>query len=442
MEANNIVDSVRAGGVVGAGGAGFPTHVKLNCKVDMLVINAAECEPLIMVDQQLIESKTRDILSGVELVLKAVGARGAIMGIKSKHKKAVKALKSSLADFSNITIHELGDFYPAGDEQVLVFETTGRIVPEGGIPLAVGVVVINVETILNIYNSILGIPVTEKYVTVTGEVKNPMTVKVPIGSKVIDLIKLAGGTSLKDYMLLDGGPMMGKIIGSDSVVTKVTKGIIVLPPDHKIIISKTLNISHAIKRSMSACCQCRICTDMCPRFLLGHGIWPHMIMRAVAYGITSDSCAITSAMLCSECGVCDMFACPMGLPPRQINMAIKKQLAAGGYKNTHKNKPKEVSEFRDYRKIPVKKLIDRLDIKKWDKPAPLTKADYDPDGVDIRLSQHIGRPSVPIVAPGESVEKGQLIAKIQEGSLGCNMHASIKGKVKSVDKNSIVITRR
>ncbi len=440
MSATRIREMVKDAGVVGAGGAGFPTHVKLNADVDTIIVNGAECEPLLRVDQELMEKETDSLLNGLEFVRKATGAKQVIIALKSKYKKAVSKLNKSIKKHNNFSIYHLANYYPAGDEQQIVYDVLGRIIPEGGIPLMVGVVVINVETVINVDNAVKGLAVTDKYITISGAVKKPLTIQVPVGTMIKDVLPLTGGVSIDDFSLIDGGPMMGVIVSPNDVIRKTTKGILVLPGNHSIIINKAIPISTLVRRAMSVCCQCRACTDVCPRYLLGHAIEPHKIMRAVSYGIDTDSDTITQAMLCCECGACDTWGCSMGLSPRNINIEIKKELLKRNYKNTHKDSPEQTHQMRNYRKIPVKRLIHRLGVSEYDVQAAITGDKYIPERIEIPLIQHIGAPARAIVNVGESVERGQLIADIPEDSLGVRMHAGIKGIVKSVGE-SIVIER-
>ena len=439
MSAKRIREMVKKAGVVGAGGAGFPTHVKLDAQVDTVIVNGAECEPLLRVDQELMEKETARFLNGLEFVREATGAKELIIALKSKYKSVISTLEKDIKKHKGFTIFQLGDYYPAGDEQQMVYDVTGKIVPEGGIPLMAGVVVINVETVINIDNAIKDIPITDKYLTISGAVEKPLTILLPVGTKIKEILPLAG-LSIDDYTLIDGGPMMGKVVTPDDVVTKTTKGILVLPSNHSIIINKTIPISSSIKRGMSVCCQCRACTDVCPRYLLGHSIEPHKIMRAISYGLDSDSETITKAMLCCECGACDTWGCSMGLSPKNINIEIKKQLQKGNYKNTHKNSPEQTHLMREYRKIPVKRLIKRLGISEYNLAAPISEEKYIPEMIELPLKQHIGAPAQGIVKPGEIVQRGQIIAEIPEKSLGARIHASITGTIRSVGE-SIIIER-
>ncbi|AEE96027.1 4Fe-4S dicluster domain-containing protein [Mahella australiensis] len=439
MTDKQIQDMVFDAGVVGAGGAGFPTHVKINANADVVIVNGAECEPLIRVDQQLMAGKADEILQALQAVMISCHASKAYIGLKPKYKEAIHAVEQLLPHYDGIEISILRDVYPAGDEQILVYDITGRLVPEGGIPLMVGVVVVNVETLFNIYNAIHGLPLTEKFVTITGAVRDPITVRVPIGTSARDAISFAGGPLVEPFVVIDGGPMMGKLISySSAVVTKTTKSFIVLPSMHRLAIIKQERPGLAVKRGMASCCQCQECTDLCPRHLIGHSIEPHRTIRAVSHGVTTDSAAITTALLCSECGVCDMFACPLDLSPRHINIAIKEELAKRGFKNPHHNADLVAHPFRDGRLIPVERLIARLGLNQYNKPAPLIMDEQIVKRVSLPLKQSTGVAVTPLVNTGDRVKKGQLIGSVPEGQLGANLHASISGIVKAVGQEIVI----
>ena len=433
---DEIIAAVKAAGVVGAGGAGFPTHVKINASVDTVIVNGAECEPLLRAHQLLMASESSKLIVGLKTVMLATGARRGIIGLKHKYGEAVSALQAELkkANEQGIELAFLPDIYPAGDEQVLVHEVTGRIVPEGGIPLQVGVVVANVETLINVAEALAGKPVTEKYVTVTGAVSKPTTYKVPVGVAIGELIALAGGATVRDYAVIDGGPMMGKLTSIDQPVTKTTGGIIVLPREHSLICQKSTPWSAIANRAKAVCCNCRACTDVCPRHLLGHSLEPHRIMQAIGRGQYNEADVVTRALLCSECGACDTFGCTMGLSPRRVNAELKRQFGQARLKNPHNGKPQRPRDNRQYRLIPTKRLLYRLGLDKYDVKAPLRQEPVEANDVSILLSQHIGAPAKPIVKVGDRVAKGDLIAVIPDGAaVGVNLHASIAGQVYKVD---------
>ncbi len=442
--ADNIVEKVRAAGVIGAGGAGFPTHVKYSSKCQFVIANGAECEPLLGCDQALMATHPDRVIAGLELAMEAVGAEEGIIALKAKYKESISALEAALkGNGKRIRIHEIRDFYPAGDEQVLVYETIGRVVPEGGLPLHVGAVVSNIGTLDHVAGAAEGLPVTSRYVTIAGNVRNPITLRLPIGTPFLRAIELAGGTELERYAVIEGGPMMGPLAEvENSVVKKTTNGILVLPQDHPLVEIKSTDISFMLKRAKSNCEQCRFCTDFCPRHLLGHNLWPHKIMQTVGWSAPAKEEIITGAYLCCECGLCGtLYACPTRLSPDRYNAAIKKELAASGIENPHRRKEIEVPEEREWRKVPVSTLARRLGLESYISKIPLSEAELEIDEVKIPLLQHIGAPAYPVVKEEENVKAGDLIGEIPEGKLGARVHASIDGKVVEVGKSYVLISK-
>jgi Na+-translocating ferredoxin:NAD+ oxidoreductase RnfC subunit len=440
----DIVDKVRAAGVVGAGGAGFPTHVKLQFEAEQVLANGASCEPLLNSDPFLLEAFAEDVLDGLSTVMEVANAGIGKVCIKSKHQRAVAAIGEKLGSGANgrIQMAELEDFYPAGDEFILVNEVLGKIVPEGGIPLNVLTVVCNVESLLNVARAVKGKPVTDRYLTVCGEVDSPMICRAPIGTSAGEIIQAAGGATIEDPAVVMGGPMMGRVLASTAEpVVKTTSGIIALPRHHNVVRDKQKDLERMRFVAKSACTQCSRCTELCPRNMIGHSLEPHKIMRHLAYtpGMTGE--VLEDALICSECGVCEKFACPMMLSPREINAAIKRKLMADGVKREPKRQTYSVSPFKDTRKVPVSRLLERLDVKKYDTHPTFSDISIRPDRVVIPLQQHIGKPCEPAVQAGSTVRRGDLIGEIPDGALGARVHASIDGRVTSVDQDQIVIER-
>lgn len=436
----NLADLVKQAGIVGAGGAGFPTHVKLDAKVDTVIVNGAECEPLLRVDQQLMALWAERLLKALQLVVDYTQAKEGVVALKKKYHRAEASLQAAVAAYPNLRLHFLDNFYPAGDEQVTVYEVTGRIVPEGGIPLQAGVVAINVETLLNVLDAVeKGLPVTEKYVTVTGAVNQPKTVRVPLGIRLRDVIDLAGGASVSHFVIINGGPMMGKIAGLDDPVTKTTKGLILLPGDHGLIKSLNKDMEHMLREARTACMHCSHCSEACPRGLLGHRIEPHKLIRAASYGgFCDEKTGMENAFLCSGCRLCE-YACVMNLQPWKLNQYFKGELAGAGVKNTLNRRPEKADRFREYKKYPVHKLTHLLGLAKYDLPAPLEIKEYSFTGVLLPLKQHTGAPSVPVVKEGDRVKKGDLLAAVPEGKLGSALHASIEGTVTKITGEAVEI---
>lgn len=440
----SLLDMVREAGVIGAGGAGFPTHAKLASKSEYILLNGAECEPLLRVDQQLMKLYPDEIIKGFEAAGRLAGASKALIGIKGKHKEAISILRERIkalqvGDF--VEVKELPDIYPAGDEQVLVYELTGRVVPEMGIPIQVGCVVINTETALNIYHASMGEPVIEKYITVAGDIPKCMTVKVPVGTPIIDVLKLSGIENFDDYAVIDGGPMMGPVmVNIEGYITKKNKGFVILKKQHSLIRKKSMNIEQARRVNRSSCEQCRMCTDMCPRYLLGHNTEPHKMMRALNYTLTDIEEQMTS-QLCCQCNLCELFSCPAGLYPKSANLYFKGKLAEQNVKYKPIQTTFTSRKSREYRLVPTKRLVARLGLHDFDKPAPMTEVELKPELVYIATRQHVGASAVPVVSIGDHLQLGQLIGTIPEGSLGATIHASISGTVVESGNDFIGIRR-
>jgi Na+-translocating ferredoxin:NAD+ oxidoreductase RnfC subunit len=438
----DIVDKVRAAGVVGAGGAGFPTHVKLQFEVQMVLGNGASCEPLLSSDPYLMAHQPDQVLNGLLTAMDCTGSDKGTICLKSKHAEALAALKERISGdgyAGRINVFELEDFYPAGDEFILVNEVLGKIVPEGGIPLNVLAVVSNVESLLNISRAMADIPVTERYLTVCGEVHEPVVCKVPIGTSAAEVIAIAGGPKISEFGIIMGGPMMGKVLaGGSEPVTKTTSGIIVLHPHHNVIRDKSRSLDQMRFIAKSACTQCSRCTDLCPRYLIGHSLQPHRIMRHLAYNPGMSGEVLEDALICSECGVCEKFACPMMLSPREINAAIKQKLLKEGVKREPKREIYQTSTFNSTRKIPVRRLMERLEVTRYDTHPPFYDGEIRVTQVTLPLQQHLGKPAVPVVQAGDRVKKGDLIGEIPAGALGARVHASIEGTVESVGENIVI----
>ena len=430
-------------GIVGAGGAGFPTHKKLSGDVKQIVVNAAECEPLMMVDHHIFKKHFQAIIDTLNLMLDVLGADEAIFGIKGKNMyllddKIVKSLEGT-----RIKIKEIPDIYPAGDEVVLVYETTGKIIPEGAIPVMVGVMVINTETLYNIKRALQEKQnVCEKYVTIAGDVEEDITVKVPVGMKIKELFETLGYTDMSGKALINGGPMMGKLVDFENdVVTKTTKGLLVFPETHSVIQRRRMPLKTILKRASAACCYCTMCTDVCPRYLLGHSIQVHKVLRAASHCEVNDTEAFLQSTLCCGCGVCTVMGCQQMLNPQAISMEAKAELSKKGYRRTNGVAPQKPRAEREGRLVPSETLIDRLGIRKYVKDKVERKyVDFYPQTVYIPMSQHVGKPCTPIVKVGDKVSKGQAIAVTDEGALGTTIHSSITGVVKSVGQNEVVVS--
>jgi Na+-translocating ferredoxin:NAD+ oxidoreductase RnfC subunit len=441
-DATGLLEAVRKAGVVGQGGAGFPTHVKYAARVGTVIANGCECEPLLYTDQYLMLNHAADIVRALAAVMAAVGAKRGVVALKAKHGEAVRALEGPAAA-AGVEVVRLGDFYPAGDEQILVREITGRTIPPLGLPKDVDALVSNVGTLISVSRALEGRPVTGRALTVTGDVVRPGVIEAPLGASLADCLKFCGGITGGDPVFLVGGPLMGRFLEEraaleQAVVTKTTGGLIVLPRDSRLHQAATLSPLVMRRRAATACIQCRSCTDLCPRHLVGHKFDTHRVMRAVAAGADAGP-ETEQALFCSECGLCEMYSCPMGLSPRRINAMLKARFRELGLKPQPRREiVPEQAELRPFRKVPTARLVARLGLTAYLDLHPEYLGQCRPSRVSIPLRQHIGAPAAAVVAAGDRVTEGQLIGRCPEGSLGADIHASIGGVVKAVGQSVVI----
>lgn len=324
---------------------------------------------------------------------------------------------------------------------MLVNDVTDKVMPEGGLPLSVGVVVNNVITLAQVAEAVFGKPVTRRFVTVAGEVMNPCVMSVPIGATYADVVELAGGCKIKDAALIDGGPMMGKIVSDwNEGIGKTTSGVIVLPKESFVVQMKSRTIKEEMKRSRSACCQCFRCTDLCPRSNLGHDLYPHMTMRTIDYNMAEPARHITSAFLCSQCGMCEMVACDiMNLSPRRVYAEYRKLLAAKGIKSPHTRSGFKVRESLKDTKVAIPTVLKKIGLSRY--AGRLNFAgEFDVKLVRVPLFKHAGSPAVPVVRSGDKVRMCDVIAEPPSGKLGAVCHASMHGVVTDVNERYVEIT--
>ena len=433
----NLKEIMKEAGIVGAGGAGFPSYAKLSENVEVLVVNGAECEPLLYTDYVLLHNEIDMVLYGISSVLDFAKIPQSLLCVK-KHTAKRLNLEDGTKLTDRITLKVLPDVYPMGDEISLIYQATGRVVKPGNLPLTAGVIVYNVETLYNVavavkYNQ----PLVSKWLTIGGDIENPIVVKVPIGTLVKDLFLKYNINVLEDHSVIDGGPSMGKIIDYQrAVITKTTKGLLILPNSCEAVKCKLINSKMSIARAETACCQCTRCTDLCPRHLLGYPLEPHKMVRTAKGAVSISPQMVISATLCCGCGICESLACSQGISPKAVINEYKMLLA--------KNKMRFLSQTdvivapeREYRMIPSTRWESILGVSNFDKVASFKETDNEFTKVEISLKQHIGSPSVPVVEDGIFVKIGDKIAESGDG-LSLPQHASIDGKAYKFNDKIII----
>ncbi len=436
----SLKEIMKKAGIVGAGGAGFPSYAKLADGADMLVINGAECEPLLYTDYVLLHKELPTVLAGIEAVLEYANIPCALLCVKEHTAKRLR-LENGVKLTQKILLKTLPDVYPMGDEISLIYQATGRVVKAGNLPITAGVIVYNVETMYNVALAVKrDLPLTHKWLTIGGDIQEPIVVKVPIGTPVWELFEKNGITVPDGYAVLDGGPSMGKVIDPErAVITKTTKGLLILPETCEAVASKFIDGPKSIARAETACCQCTRCTDMCPRALLGYPLEPHKMVRTAKGAVTLMPQMVLSATLCCGCGVCETLACCQGISPKAVINEYKALLAKNKLRYVSKEENVPMPE-REYRMIPSERWASVLGVAKYDKVAKYVGEQKDFSRVEIYLRQHIGAPSVAIVKEGDKVVKGDEIAQSGEG-LSLPQYATVTGVVTLVDQTKIIIEK-
>ena len=306
----SMIDAIKKSGIVGLGGAGFPTYVKFSVepeKIEELIINSAECEPYITSDTNTMITRSDDMAYGIELIKKHFNIKKVIIGIESNKKTAINSMNALAKADNDITVRILPSVYPQGGEKVLVYHTTGKVIPVGKLPIDVGCIVCNCTTVAAIGSyAKTGIPLVSKCVTVDGgAIKNPMNVIAPIGTSISDLINFCGGLTTAPEKIVYGGPMMGITVPDMSApILKNTNAILALT-------QKELNTADT-----TACIRCGSCLNTCP-----FGINPQGIASAFERK-DFEEIEKLGINLCMECGCCS-FVCPAHIPLVQKNKLAK-----------------------------------------------------------------------------------------------------------------------
>jgi electron transport complex protein RnfC len=302
FEGQEIINKIQEAGIVGLGGATFPTHVKLvppkGMKAEVLLINGVECEPYLTSDHRLMLEKADEILTGTKLLMKALKVEKAVVGIENNKPGAIQLLSEKCKEYEGISVTALKVKYPQGGEKQLIKAVTGKEVPSGALPIAVGAVVSNVGTAFAVYEAVQkNKPLFERVVTVTGKsVEKPSNFRVRIGTSTSALIEAAGGLPDNTGKIISGGPMMGRAVPSPDVpVTKGTSGILIMPDEE----SK--------RGEPNPCIRCSRCTGVCPM-----GLEPYFL-RIVSEKELFDRAEENRIMDCIECGSCS-YTCPSNLP--------------------------------------------------------------------------------------------------------------------------------
>lgn len=302
LSAKEIVDKISAAGIVGLGGATFPSHVKLSpppgTKAEILIINAVECEPYLTSDHALMLEKGEEIMVGVSILMKAIQVQKAVIGIENNKKDAIAHLTKLAAAYPGIEVMPLKVQYPQGGEKQLIDAVIRKQVKSGALPISTGAVVQNVGTVFAVYEAVQkNKPLIERIVTITGKkLSRPSNFLVRIGTPIAALIEAAGGLPENTGKIIGGGPMMGRALLSPNVpVTKGSSGVLILDKEE------------SVRKPMRDCIRCAKCVGVCPM-----GLNPAFLMRDTLYK-SWDTAEKGNVVDCIECGSCS-FTCPANRP--------------------------------------------------------------------------------------------------------------------------------
>lgn len=314
FDKESFISAIRASGVVGLGGAGFPTSVKLctkdSVKIEIMVINGAECEPYLTGDTRTMIDRADEIAEGIELCRRYLGVESFVIGIEKNKPQCIKNMRKIAADHSDVRVAVLPSSYPQGAEKVITYNTTGRVIGEGKLPIDCGVAVVNCTTLASVARYVkTGIPLVEKCITVAGgAVAKPANVTAPIGTPVGDVFDFCGGFSGEPAEVLYGGPMMGIAVADLTLpVLKQTNGLL------------ALSYTEASPRAATPCIRCGRCTNACP-----FGLAP-VAIAAANDAADMEALKKLKVNLCMECGCCS-YVCPAKRPLVQQNKLAKAAL--------------------------------------------------------------------------------------------------------------------
>lgn len=316
LSKEEIRNIVKEAGIVGLGGAGFPTHVKLTpkeeSKIDTIIVNGAECEPYLTSDYRMMLEKPESIINGLNIILQLFDHAKGVIGIENNKPEAIKRLTELTKDEPRITVCPLKTKYPQGGERSLIYAVTGRKINSSMLPADAGCIVDNVDTVISIYNAVAkNTPLIRRIVTVTGDaVKSPQNYNVRIGTDYTELLEASGGFKTEPEKVISGGPMMGQALFNLSIpVTKTSSALTCLTNDE------------VAKNAPTPCIRCGRCVNVCPSHII-----PQMMMDA-AESSDMEKFVKLDGMECCECGCCT-FICPAKRPLTQAFKEMRKVVAA------------------------------------------------------------------------------------------------------------------
>ncbi len=423
MNLSSIKEILQKNGVIGLGGGGFPSFLKLDKNINTFIINCAECEPLLKSDYFFLKYNFKKILEVVKLYREILSLKRVIIAIKEKNLHLLSTL--TLEKFK-IELFKLKDFYPVGDEKILIKLLDDVLIETEKFPKDYGYLVHNASTCGAIYDAVfLNKPLIKRFVTVTGEVTNPYVGEVKVGSPILKLFEKAGMLNPENCEVIEGGIMTGKLSSKYGYIKKTTGGIFLLPEDNRAVIERKQSVSYILKSGFERCCDCDKCTELCSRSNIGFYLKPDRLVKS--YGKYFDN----SILNCSNCGLCSLFACPFQLSPRNVINFLKKKKE--GLLNNKSNliTGKHFSNLF----VSSNRLKKRLNLEKYGKSLKFVGEVFLKGEYVVELPRGTKWKNF---SKGDYVKESEPLNDVLEW-FGYNVHSPIDGKIVLVEDNFLKI---
>ncbi len=416
-----MIDAARAAGIVDATGQPLDARLRAASRPRVLVVDATDGDPAVGSARRGAAANPDRRIAGLRAAAEATGATRAVVAVERRAGEVARALAA-------VPVHLVDDLAGCGDPADLAWDVTGR---------HDGVLVLDAASIVALGAALGGEPVIERVVTVAGSVARPGVGLVPVGTTVEDLVAAAGGTTCgAGWMALGDGPLAGRPLDRDDVVTKGTRAIFVGAAGSDLVRRARLSVADSVRRSLSACERCAMCTDACPPRLLGGRLRPDELVRALGAPATAQA-ELVAALECTACGLCDV-ACPSGLSPRALVTAAARALVDRdvGSSPAERGHPHEA---RAHRRLGVGLVARRLGLGDGPLELPWEHWSIPPATVVLPLKMSLGHAARPLVRAGDRVLRGQLVGDVPEGAVGARLHASIGGIVDAITGGAIAI---
>jgi Na+-translocating ferredoxin:NAD+ oxidoreductase RnfC subunit len=415
----------------------LPLAPLLRARIPLIIASAVDGEPLVATSRRLAEKQPKDLIEGLRLAIAAAGAERGIVAVERRARDARAALTAAIRLRDPITVADVPDVARCGDARDLALDAAQIAVPPGDDPARHGALVIDAAALVELAR---GVPVVDRAITVAGGVAHPGVVRVPLGTSVDDVVIAAGGATCGPrWVALAGGPLAGRPLDRDDVITKASRALYVADAGSELVRRARTSVSDSVRRSLSACERCGMCTDVCPPRLLGGRLRPDELVRAIGKA-NAGWHELAAAIDCTACGLCDV-ACPSGISPKALVTATARALLEANVDRLAADQTRTDPD-RDLRRLGIDLVARRLGLGERDEPPPWEGRLADPPSVTIPLKQSLGVAARPVVKPGDAVKKGALVAAVGEGELGVPMHASITGIVVEIAAGAIRIDAR